>query len=1341
MYTNRIPEISRINQETRDKDFISISELKTFDDKLNEIIAKFSSVNSNTTLSSQATNIGQLIKQIEYNMADAIIFAEDGTISGYKNKTDPTSGATVPDYGENSYENLITKLNSYYNDFMTLFGNDENVDNWKNSLTDYKEQAIFAFKNKINGIFGRVAEQNAIESKENNKKDYITSDPVKIRMNEIMRLNPDKHSFIRQISVMPSAPNKDVIAFEVGELESNSLVLNMKIQNNDLYYNYNIVIDNQNVHIMKEEHIKLANYSLNIKIYKYTNNTGKNIYVFVMNTTNQAINVPYCFELTGILINGYDFGSSGQIPTDHGYYYSYHEVDNTTKPDYNKSYYVKVQDTSSTGLKTNYVIYSITTDKTPDYNKSYYTKVTLDSGTIRYKENKYLTSFDSTETYYEKTEESVSENTATENQYVMTEYTHLRVFDTTKTYYTKDIEWSLVKDFTIGTDTTDGIVDSLNIDTTGARVFENDNQTLIDGIKYKDSLKYKNVDIDCGELFGNTIDAEKATKSKKLFRLDDGVRFYKPNTGLISKVRRGAKKINGNFAVSLGSKIADLTTIEPDGCIFTTPLVDKSDVVSLTLSDLQSTYKLQLDTDEVTSYDVYNNKINFFSFLKNTDTGKYIDSFGQVLHDHIMFVDTFHIELVGKIGYLLDFMVVCDNISDYDNCCHIYYNTKSTEVILPILRSMVESVNNTIVPKESDWISSATDKKLVIAVNTEGKVLYTDNGITWNKNYKASTLNLKDIYYDNENWIGFTTSNKIYISKDGFFTYNDITPADILLSTDSYKFKVFSRNNWVLAVLRDNNISVYISRDCGSTFTLLRTHTGFTFDNFVLGDYGTTFADESHNAVSITYATFKHEASSTLNVWGNETFNKFSNDCIIENTNINYTTIKLHALICHDNQVKIIYSYKENTTLHIAFNNYDINTTGTINLMSYETILNIEMAETDKLIMDISDATFVSSEQDVENKRMGYIYINPTSSSGIYRLSWNAIVNGKTWTQSNITSDSFNCIDHNDSVFVASSGSGKGLYYSTDGKTWTQSNITSRNFNYIDHNDSVFVVGSDSNKGLYYSTDGKTWTQSNITSGNFNYIDHNDSVFVVGSGSDSGLYYSTDGKTWTQSNITSGYFNYIDHNDSVFVVGSGSDSGLYYSTDGKTWTQSNITSGYFYHIDHNDSVFVVGSGSGLYYSTDGKTWTQSNITSGYFYHIDHNDSVFVVGSGSGLYYSTDGKTWTQSNITSGNFYHIDHNDSVFVVGSGSGLYYSTDGQTWTQSNITSGYFNCIDHNDSVFVVGSGSGLYYSNIYPKSSSSHVVEFGNSITHVYPSEIGANKKHLVLFASTDKVSIAS
>ena len=60
-------------------------------------------------------------------------------------------------------------------------------------------------------------------------------------------------------------------------------------------------------------------------------------------------------------------------------------------------------------------------------------------------------------------------------------------------------------------------------------------------------------------------------------------------------------------------------------------------------------------------------------------------------------------------------------------------------------------------------------------------------------------------------------------------------------------------------------------------------------------------------------------------------------------------------------------------------------------------------------------------------------------------------------------------------------GSGIGIYYSTDGKTWTQSNITSGYYNFVNANG--IWVGYRYNYGFIYSTDGKTWTQSNITSG------------------------------------------------------------------------------------------------------------------------------------------------------------------------------------------------------------------------------------------------------------------
>lgn len=770
-YNNRIPDISRIAQTVRDKDFIPITELKEFDAKLDEIIEKFSAVN-NDIVSSQASNIGDLIKQIEYNMSDAIEFNPDGSIAGFKDVIDETSGATIPVNGENSYINLTDKLEEYYNEFMKLFGNDENSENWKNELTQYKENAIKAFKNRINGIFGRVAEQNAIESKEDEKDDYITSDPVKIKNNQIMRLNPDKHSFTRQITIMPQDVNKDIIAFEVGELEEKSLVLNMKVQNAKMFYNFNIVIDNGEVHITKEEHIKISDHTVNFKIHRYMSGSGKYMYVFVMNTDDPSTNVTYIIELTGILINGYSFGSSGQSPLDHKYYYAYYQVDNTSKPDYNETYYVKSYDNSQVSLKTNYITYTVVKDSVPQEDETYYTSYTKDDGTIVYKEQKLLTQFEEGVVYYTRSVTTKSEGEAVENQYVMIEYTNLREFDPDKEYFVKREEWKLIKEFAIESDTTSGTVDPTDKDIDNNILFDDRNQVVVDGIKFADTLKYKNVDVECEELLGTTSDAEKALKGKEIVRLDDGVRFYKPYPGIISKVRRGAKKINCKLAISLGSKVADLFEIQPSQAIVSTPIVEES-IVDKTkdLIDLD----LQLNEDDIYAADILEGKVNFYAFLKRISSDEYIESFGQTIHDEILFVNYFNIKFIGTIGDILDFQICADGNENYETCQHIFYNNKEKKVIFPVLRETADQLN-TVINVKKRWKMLVSNQTYLFALSYDKEVWYSiDGGYHFKKHRKATKLGLVDIITDKKNFIGITEEGKTYFTTNGFDSYTQIT--------------------------------------------------------------------------------------------------------------------------------------------------------------------------------------------------------------------------------------------------------------------------------------------------------------------------------------------------------------------------------------------------------------------------------------------------------------------------------------------------------------------------------------------------------------------------------------
>ena len=1004
MDSNRSPDITRVSQESRDKDFISINELKQFDDRLNEIIQKFSS-SANAEVSANAKNIGEKIRQIEFNMSDAILYAEDGTISGFQ--INPNSVNNQPLPGENSYENMVDKLNTTYNEFMKLFGNDENVDNWKYELEALKNAAITAFQNKINGIFGRIAEQNAIEAKDDGRNDYVTASPIQLKMNEIMRLNPDRHSFIRQIVVTPSVLNTDVVAFEVGELEAKSLVLNMKIQNNDLYYNYNIIIDNNKAHIIKEEHIKLCTtYSVTIKIFKYySQKKGRNMYAFVLNSSNMKPNVSYGFEITGLLINGYDFGSTGLPPANHGSFYAYHEVDPNSKPDYDKIYYIKVTDDSGVGDKAHFIVYKITEDTIPNYQKIYYTKTEAEDGTIRYKSRNYLTEFDPKYTYYERSEEDFAEGESIESQYLFEKYTNLRAFDPDKTYYTKDNEWELIKSFTIKeSEVTQGSVDDISKDIDGELITEDNNQMIIEGVKYGlSNVKYKNIDIDSSELFGNSINSEKAAKTSKLFHLDEGVRFYRPfKTGFISQVRRGAKKINGSLNISVGSRSAELITIQSEESLFANAIIAEEDITPVSLTELKEKYKLRLDTNDVTAYDVYSKSVNFFNILRDERTGKSIDSFGQVLFVNVMFVEKFCVKIAGAVGPLLDFKVICDNVDDYNNCSHIYYNTKSEEVIIPLIHNIYNNVeNNTIIPKENNWIACATNNTVTVAVNESGEVFYTDDGKTWIKNYSASELEICDLYYNGKVFIGVSkTKSVLYVSYDEFFTVTTITINEGI--TDNYVLKTYGSSitylvtaDKILSIDLYNNVIKEINRfyDVDQAIDTSINKIDQIF-----------FLDGAGNNINYDEGRISAILSDTTGI--------IAIDCITDNNlfkhillpgynDPNYIndSFKIHAIFQLNKQYsRLFYTYKttDGITTSLVVNTIliDTCTLENQNIVFENTLgsITIPMEEGDEVLMNISDATY--APDDAANNditRNGCYFFNPilsaNGSKGFYRVA------------------------------------------------------------------------------------------------------------------------------------------------------------------------------------------------------------------------------------------------------------------------------------------------------------------------------------------------------------------
>ena len=118
----------------------------------------------------------------------------------------------------------------------------------------------------------------------------------------------------------------------------------------------------------------------------------------------------------------------------------------------------------------------------------------------------------------------------------------------------------------------------------------------------------------------------------------------------------------------------------------------------------------------------------------------------------------------------------------------------------------------------------------------------------------------------------------------------------------------------------------------------------------------------------------------------------------------------------------------------------------------------------------------------------------PLAKEGLY--VWSKSNYSMNWTQSNITSGSFNSVYYGDGLWVAG---GSGLYYSVDGKTWTQSNITSgvmRDFYSVYYTNGIWIAGG--NSGLWHSTDGKVWTQSNVTEGYFYSVYYGNGLWVAG---------------------------------------------------------------------------------------------------------------------------------------------------------------------------------------------------------------------------------------------------
>lgn len=295
---------------------------------------------------------------------------------------------------------------------------------------------------------------------------------------------------------------------------------------------------------------------------------------------------------------------------------------------------------------------------------------------------------------------------------------------------------------------------------------------------------------------------------------------------------------------------------------------------------------------------------------------------------------------------------------------------------------------------------------------------------------------------------------------------------------------------------------------------------------------------------------------------------------------------------------------------------------------------------------------------------------------------------------------------------IAGSGSGSGLYYTTNGgQLWTQSNKNTGTSNSALSLSGLNGVAQINGGNILYTNDGGlTWSNTDIPSGyNINTLSLTQSnnllgILSAGNKLDSFTYYTTNGgQTWTL-NTSNLYFSRLSLSGSNGIGLSGNN--LYYTTNGgQSWTLSNSPlSNYGNLFISGNYAIAVDSNNYIYFSTNaGINWNQG-VQAGAVNSIFLSGQYGIVNANYNMYYTVNGgETFYLSSgaINGTGLYRISLSGLYGIAGSNSsnsGIWYTTDGgQTWIQSDINTGNFTSVDITSaSVSIAGSNSsnGTYY-----------------------------------------------
>lgn len=703
---NRMPTISRINKETRDNDFIPITELKDFDKKLKDVIDKF-----NTIHVDGSDNLANKLKNIEYNLADAIKSYDPETgIYEYDTITDD-EGNKIPNYGPKALTTMVNQLHEYYNEFIKLMGNDPNRDNWKEPLNAFFINALNDFENKISSIFKNSINAAVIEAKDNDDLNYMSKTAVKLQENDIMRLNPDVTTYLRTINVNIIQQYRDIVAFEITEAETKSFVINLKIQNGEIYYDLDIILDNDNWFINKSKIVINETfdytYTLKLNIYRYTKD-NKNNYVFCINTDynlNERIN----FEIQGIFVQKFNFNNSNLLIDNHNEYYKY----------------IQVEDTSVT----------------PIFNETYYTIEVDANDTDNYNKNTYVP------------------------------HTRLTSFDQTKTYYTRKSIFTLIKTYDVINDVSDGeikddVIDVKNDD------FVLDNIYQKNGL-HKVSINYE-IDeaidnhVENQNVYIGANDKTQIDDSYRCYKID------RNNIALVTKsVKKVDKKIscaygealfdlteigfnqivstnsyvNENIRNYIKSKVRDIDNTDRG----------KSERFALSANTV---YKLELnkliDTDSndlQPKYNLVTKQTNSNDINPNLN----LDTINEFIFKNITFV-TFVSFDIYEVGGELSVIAIPDNNTITDS--NIYYhfvinvgkNFTNIDAIKVLVFNKMYKRDDEFVGKyllDETFVSVAANDSIMVGITDKNEIYYSFYGDLWYPNKSFNETYANDHFYEN----------------------------------------------------------------------------------------------------------------------------------------------------------------------------------------------------------------------------------------------------------------------------------------------------------------------------------------------------------------------------------------------------------------------------------------------------------------------------------------------------------------------------------------------------------------------------------------------------------------